>query len=359
MRYQVRELSPGIVTPGPPGSWPIKSPKSAALRPPGQSPGAKLARNGIGRYGIGVTAPSEHAEVAAGGRQIPVSRPAKVLFPDDDITKLQLAEYYSAVAGVMVPHLEGRPIAMERFPDGLHGQRFYQKRVTSSAPEWVARATVSKKGGELVQAIGADAATLVWLADQACITPHIWLSRIDQPMHPDLLIFDLDPPSYDAFAEAQRVALAVRDLLGELGLECVAKTTGGKGLHVIAPLDRAADYGAVRAFADRAGAVLARRDPDRVTTEFRKEQRDGRLFMDTTRNAYAQHVVAPYAVRARAGAPVATPLTWDEVADPGLHPTRFTLRTVPERIAGGEPAWPPLGGQALARAEELLASLDS
>ncbi|HEU5001647.1 MAG TPA: non-homologous end-joining DNA ligase [Actinomycetota bacterium] len=301
----------------------------------------------------------ETIEIPAGGRAVPVSRPGKVLFPEDGITKRDLAEYYAAVAELMVPYLTGRPIAMERFPDGLGGQRFYQKKLPSSAPEWVHRAVVSKKGGELTQAIGADAATLVWLADQACITPHIWLSRIDEPMNPDLLIFDLDPPGYDAFGEAQRVALAVRDLLSDLTLSCVAKTTGGKGIHVVVPLDRSADYGAVRAFADTAGQVLAGRDPERLTTEFRKEQRQGRLFMDTTRNAYAQHVVAPYAVRARPGAPVATPLTWEEVEDRRLRPEHFTLRSVPERVARGEPAWPALTGQSLRGPANLLAALAS
>ena len=302
-------------------------------------------------------AQGERTEVRVGDRLVPVSRPGKVLFPDDGITKLELAGYYAAVAGVMAAHLEGRPIALERFPDGLGGQRFYQKKLSPSAPEWVQRAVVSKKGGELTQAVGADAATLVWLADQACITPHVWLSRIDRPLNPDLLIFDLDPPSHDAFPEAQRVARAVRELLGELGLSCVAKTTGGKGIHVVAPLDRSAGYGAVRAFADRAGQVLADRDPERLTTKFRKDQREGRLFMDTTRNAYAQHVVAPYAVRARPGAPVATPLTWDEVEDARVRPTHFTVRSVPGRVGGGEPAWPALEGQSLVEAAQRLAKL--
>jgi bifunctional non-homologous end joining protein LigD len=303
-------------------------------------------------------ATTERALVQAGPRAVAVSRPDKVLFPEDGITKLELAEYYAAVAGVMLPHLAGRPIALERFPDGLNGQRFYQKDVGSSVPEWVHRVTVHKRGGELTQIVCDDAATLVYLANQACITPHVWLSRADRPQHPHLLVFDLDPPSYEAFPEARRAALAVRTLLAELQLSCVAKTTGGKGLHVIVPLDGEADYAAVRQFADSVGRLLQRHDRTRVTMEFHKEHRGGRLFLDTTRNAYAQHIVAPYGVRARAGAPVATPLAWAEVEDPDLRPELFSLRTVPRRVQSGEPAWGPLQGQSLiepARRLSLLA----
>jgi bifunctional non-homologous end joining protein LigD len=303
-------------------------------------------------------ATTEPARVHAGPRVVPVSRPDKVLFPDEGITKLELAQYYVAVADVMLPHLAGRPIALERFPDGLKGQRFYQKDVGPSAPEWLHRVSVRKRGGELTQIVCDDAATLVYLADQACITPHVWLSRVDRPHHPDQLVFDLDPPSYEAFLEARRTALAIRTLLAELQLAGCAKTTGGKGLHVIVPLDGETDYAGVRRFADALGRVLQRRDPTRVTTEFHKEHRGGRLFLDTTRNAYAQHIVAPYGVRARPGAPVATPLAWAEVEDPDLRPELFSLRTVPRRVQSGEPAWVPLQGQSLiepARRLSLLA----
>ena len=213
--------------------------------------------------------------IRAGRWTVPVSRPEKVLFPRDGITKLDLAEHYARVAPLMLPLTRGRPVAMERFPDGLGGPRFYHKNVRS-VPDWVRTETVGKKGGELTQVVCDNAATLVWMADQASITPHLWLSRTDRPQHPDQLIFDLDPPE-GRFAEARRVALVVRELLDELGLPSYPKTTGGKGIHVMVPLDRRADYGKVREFAAAVGEVLVNRDPKRLTMEFRKANRDGRL----------------------------------------------------------------------------------
>jgi len=217
--------------------------------------------------------------VGAGRRTLQVSRPAKILFPDDGITKLALAEYYAVVGSVMLPHVRGRPVAMERYPNGLGGHRFYQKNVGGSVPEWITTVPVRKERGELTLVVCNDVATLVYLADQACITPYVWLSRIDRSDHPDQLIFDLDPPE-DRFAEARWAALLVRDLLADLRLPSVAKTTGGKGIHVMVPLDRRADFDAVRTFARAVAEVLAAREPKRLTTEQRRGKRNGRLFLD-------------------------------------------------------------------------------
>jgi bifunctional non-homologous end joining protein LigD len=297
------------------------------------------------------------ATVRAGRRAVLVSRPGKVLFPDDGITKLQLAEYYASVGPAMVPLVRNRPVAMERYPDGLRGQRFYQKNVTA-APEWVIRVPIRKEGGRLTQMVCNDVATLVYLADQACVTPHAWLSRVDKPDHPDQLIFDLDPPE-GRFAEARWAALLVRDLLAELGLPSVAKTTGGKGIHLMVPLDRRADFDAVRGFARAVGELLAAREPKRLTTEQRRGKRDGRLFLDAGRNGYAQHAVAPYGVRARAGAPVSTPLHWSEVEDRKLLPERFTVRTVPARVERDGDPWGPLRGRSLRAPSRLLDAMRS
>jgi bifunctional non-homologous end joining protein LigD len=294
----------------------------------------------------------EPASIRAGRWAVPVSRPEKVLFPTDGITKLDLAEHYARVAPLMLPLVRGRPVAMERFPDGLGGPRFYHKNVRS-VPDWVRTETVGKKGGELTQVVCDNAATLVWMADQACITPHLWLSRVDRPKYPDQLMFDLDPPE-GKFGEARRLALVLRELLDDLGLPSFAKTTGGKGLHVMVPLDRRADYGRVREFAVRVGELLVRRDPKRLTMEFRKANREGRLFVDLGRNAYSQHAVAPYAVRARDGAPVATPLHWTEVEDKRLRPERFTIRAVAERVKRGENPWGTPRARSLTRPARVL-----
>jgi bifunctional non-homologous end joining protein LigD len=286
---------------------------------------------------------------------VEIARPGKLLFPDDGISKLDLAEYYAAVGAALLPHVRGRPVAMERYPDGLGGERFYQKEA-GSVPGWVVTAEVRKEGGHLTQVVCNDIATLVYLADRACVTPHVWLSRIDRPDNPDQLIFDLDPPEH-GFAEARRVALVLRDLLADLKLSSVAKTTGGKGIHVMVPLNRRAGFDEVRGFARAVADLLAARDPERITTEQRRDKRRGRLFVDVMRNAYAQHAAAPYAVRARPGAPVATPLHWDEVEDATLSPERFTMRSVPLRVERDGDPWGRLRGRSLTGPGDLVREL--
>jgi bifunctional non-homologous end joining protein LigD len=302
-----------------------------------------------------VTGGSGHGEplaIRAGRRTVTVSRPDKVLFPADGVTKRDLAQHYARVAPAMVPLIRGHPVALERFPDGIGSMRFYHKNIKHT-PEWVHTVTVGKRGGELNQVVVDEAATLVWMADQACITPHIWLSRADKLMNPDQMIVDLDPPE-GKFGEARRVALVVRALLDDLGLPSFPKTTGGKGIHVMVPLDRKAAFDEVRAFADRLAAVLSADDPRRLTTEFRKEKRGDRLFLDMGRNAYAQHAVAPYAVRPRDGAPVATPLDWSEVEDRRLKPERFTIKAVAKRLETGDDPWGSLRGRSLSGASRVL-----
>jgi bifunctional non-homologous end joining protein LigD len=316
---------------------------------------AVAARQGEARGGRRAAANSRSVRV--GRWTLEVSNADRVLFPDDGITEGDLAEYYAAVSGAMLPHVRGRPVAMERYPDGLGRPGFLHKDVRRwRLPPWVKTAEVAKEQGRLTQVICSDARTLVWLADQACITPHVWLSRVDRPDRPDQLIFDLDPP--DGFEAARRAALDLRSLLEELGLSALVKTTGGRGLHVVVVLDRRADFDAVRAFARRVAEVLADRAPDRVTTEQRRARRGHRVYLDVMRNAYAQHAVAPYAVRARAGAPVATPLDWSEVEDRRLDPGRFTIRTMPRRLERDGDPWARLGrGRSLDAPSRRLEAL--
>jgi bifunctional non-homologous end joining protein LigD len=294
---------------------------------------------------------------------VELSHPGKVLFPGEGITKHDLVEYYRGVAGVMLPPLRERPVSMTRFPDGITGDGIVQKNVPSYFPGWITRARVRKEGGSLQQVICDKPATLVYLANQACIEVHAFLSRLDRITEPDQLIFDLDPPDENRFGDVRVCALRLRELLtGELGLPAFVKTTGGKGLHVHVPLNARADFDTVREFARGAAGVLAARNPDLVTTEQRKDKRGARIYADVMRNAYAQLAVAPYSVRARSGAPVATPLSWDEVADPDLSPGQFTLRTVPGRVRAGGRAAGPWAGMArrrsgLARAHESLQRL--
>jgi bifunctional non-homologous end joining protein LigD len=293
--------------------------------------------------------PTAAAEVRAGRRRVRITHPDKLLFAADGISKLELAEYYAGVAPVMAPHLRDRPLNLWRWNAGIDGARVVQQEIPRGAPEWIRRASVAKReGGSVCHAVGGEAATLAWLANQNCITPHVWSARADRPERPDRLVFDLDPPEGGDFAVVRRAALALGELLRELGLEPFAMVTGSKGVHVVAPLRRGAGSDAVRGAAGAIGQRLADGAPDALTTAWRKEKRGGRVLVDTARNTYAQTVVAPYAVRALPGAPVAVPLAWEELEDPELHPRRWTLRTLPARLeAAGDP-WKDIARHARA-----------
>jgi len=273
---------------------------------------------------------------------VKLSHPDKVLFPDDGITKADLADYYASVADAMLPLVKDRPMNLWRWNTGIDGQRVVQQGIPKGAPDWVARVEVERRaGGKVTHAMINDARTLRWLANQNCITPHVWQSRADKLDRPDRIVFDLDPSVEDEleqFDDVRKGALALGDHLRELGLVPFAMTTGSRGIHVVAPLKRTKDANTVR---ERAGEIAEEfaASHDTLTTFWRKEKRDGRILVDTARNTYAQTVVAPYAVRALPGAPVATPLEWDELKDPELHPRRWTLRDVGARIADRGNPW--------------------
>ncbi|HEU4692233.1 MAG TPA: non-homologous end-joining DNA ligase, partial [Vicinamibacterales bacterium] len=248
-----------------------------------------------------------------------ITHPEKVLFPDDGITKGAVAAYYEAVAEIMVPHIKDRPITMERFPSGIGRKGFIQKDVSKGFPAWLERVEVPKKDGVVHHPIVKDARSLLWLANQNCITPHVWTSRAPDLFNPDICVFDLDPSREDPEALAG-AALALRDLLAELGLESWVKTSGSKGFHIVVPLDGKADFGAVHGFANTVGTVLVSRDPKHLTQEFSKADRGGRILVDTGRNGYSATFAAPYAVRAKRGAPISAPCTWLEVEKGEVEP---------------------------------------
>jgi bifunctional non-homologous end joining protein LigD len=278
--------------------------------------------------------------VTVGGIRVDLSNTGKVLFPDDGITKGDLIEYYQDTAERMLPYFRDRPVTMMRYPDGITGPRIVQKNAPGYFPGWVTRTEVKKEGGTLRHVLCDKPATFVYLANQACIESHVFLSRTDRLDHPDQFVVDLDPPGSAEFGQARRCALWLRSLLeDELGLTTYVKTTGGHGLHVHVPLNRQEGFDEVRAFARDASAVIAARHPDVLTVEQRKDKRGGRVYADIMRNAYAQTVVAPYVVRGRPGALVATPLHWDEVEDTGLAPDRFSIRTIAGRLGDTADPW--------------------
>jgi bifunctional non-homologous end joining protein LigD len=287
----------------------------------------------------------------AGRRRVRISNPGKVLFPDDGITKEDLARYYAAVAPAMVPHVKDRPLNLWRWNTGIQHDVVVQQAIPKGAPEWVRRVTVPRRrGGDVVHAVGGEAATLVWLANQNCITPHVWTARADRPDHPDRLVFDFDPPDDgdDHLGAIRAGALAIGDLLRERGLQPYAMTSGSRGIHVVAPLRRRHASDQVRAVAGELAEEVAERLPDQLTTSWRKAGRGGRVLVDAARNTYAQTAVAPYAVRAKPGAPVATPLAWEELSDPQLSARSWTLQTVGERLAERGDPWAGIADHAAA-----------
>jgi bifunctional non-homologous end joining protein LigD len=275
--------------------------------------------------------------IQAGRRGVTISRPDKPLFPCG-ITKADLARYYEQVAATMLPHIRERPLNLERYPDGIEGERILQQRAGGYFPDWIRRVPVRKEGGTVEHVAAADAATLVYLAGQACITLHPWLSRKDFLDRPDRLIFDLDP-SNGKPAEVRKAARTMAELLRELGLGPWAMTTGSRGYHLTVPLKRRADFNRVRAFARDVAALASRREPRLFTTEQRKAKRQGRILIDVMRNAYAHTAVAPYSVRARPDAPVAAPLHLEELKDAATRPDRWTLKSVLQRLDRDGDPW--------------------
>jgi bifunctional non-homologous end joining protein LigD len=291
--------------------------------------------------------------------KVQLSHPDKELFPADGITKADLARYYEAVAEWMLPHVRGRPLSMLRFPDGIEGQGFFHKNVPNHYPDWIRRVQVDKRGGTVVHALVCDADTLVYLVGQNTITPHVWLSRADRIRQPDRVVFDLDPAPGADFAAVRRAARWTGELLREIGLEPFAQVTGSKGIHVWTPLRRRATFEDVRPFARDLAERLVARHPDELTTEFRKAERAGRILVDVMRNAYAQTSVPPYAVRPRPGAPVATPIEWDELSDSKLRPDRWTVKNVLRRLGAKGDPWTDIASFArgLSLARKRLAAL--
>ena len=274
-----------------------------------------------------------------------ITHPEKVLFPDDGITKGQLAAYYEAVAPVMLPHLCGRPVTMERYPAGIGAAGFFHKDVSRGFPDWLERVEVPKKGGTVHYPLVCDARALLWLANQNTITPHVWTSRTPDLHRPDLCVFDLDPSTDDREA-LRAAALGLRDLLSELRLASWLKTSGSKGFHIVIPLDGTAKVGQVARFAHAVGSTLVGRDPDRLTQEFSKADRGGRILVDTGRNGYGATFAAAYAVRAKPGAPVSAPCTWEELERGDVGPRTFTLRTMAARLGQVGDIWAEMRGRA-------------
>jgi len=280
---------------------------------------------------------------------VKLTHPERVLWPGDGLTKQDLYDYFGDVAAVMLPHTRGRPVSMQRFRGSIDEGGFFQKDLPRGAPDWLKTVEVGKRGGGVVRHILADdRPTLLWLAQQGCVTPHVFPRRADRLDRPDRLVIDLDP-STDDFDAVRRAALACGEALRGHGLAPFAMVTGSRGIHVVVPLKRTRDVRDVLAWAHAFAGELADADPGALTTEFHKDRRGDRIYLDVARNGPAQTVVPPYAPRPRPHAPVATPLHWEELEDRALRPDGWTIRSVLERLEalGGDP-WVEIGKAAAA-----------
>ena len=282
-----------------------------------------------------------------------ITHPEKVLFPDDGITKGDLAEYYHTIASLMLPHIEARPVTMERFPAGIGAKGFLQKDVSKGFPDWLKRVEAPKKGGSVHYPLVCDERSLMWIANQNCITPHVWASRSPKLYEPDVCVFDLDPSAEDDPDTLRAAALAVRDVLAEVGLPSWVKTSGSKGFHIVVPLDAESGFDEVAAFTLAVAKVLVERDPDNLTLEFTKVDRGGRIYVDVGRNGYSATFAAAYAVRARPGAPVSAPCTWQEIEQGTVEPRSFSVRTMPDRVAKVGDLWADLAQRGYSLEEPL------
>jgi bifunctional non-homologous end joining protein LigD len=259
----------------------------------------------------------------------------------------------------MLPHLRGRPVTMERYPAGIGRKGFWQKDVSKGFPEWLQRVEVPKKDGVVHHAIVTDVRSLLWVTNQNTVTQHVWTSRVPDLDHPDLCVFDLDPSADDPDA-VRAAALELRDLLDELTLPSWIKTTGSKGFHIVVPLDGKTPVNVVARFANTVGATFVKRAPDRLTQEFSKADRRGRIYVDTGRNGYSATFAAAYTVRAKPGAPVSAPCTWKEVEDGNVDPQTFTIRNMAARFDTVGDVWGDMRrrGRSLKRAIEKLKRLN-
>jgi bifunctional non-homologous end joining protein LigD len=276
-------------------------------------------------------------EIRVGRRVIKTSSEDRIVFPRDGITKGEIVDYYRRIAPFMLPHVRKRRLTMERFQPNIDAKPVFQKDMPEHFPDWVPRVEVPKHGGTVTHVVCDNAETLVYIANQGCLTPHVGLQRIDKNEFPDQMIFDLDPPA-DDFEIVRSVAFKMRDLLAEFGLTPFLKTTGSRGLHIVIALDRKLPFDSVRAIARDIAEEMTRRD-SRVTTEQLKKNRGGRLFLDTNRNGTAQTAVPAFAVRAKDGAPVAMPITWHELEDKKVNARSWNIRNACERMESIEDPW--------------------
>lgn len=286
-------------------------------------------------------------------RRLELTNLDKVLFPRSKITKLALIEYYEKIAPIMLPWLHNRALSLFRFPDGIDGQKFFQKNTPDYFPTWIKRLKVALKSIDKfdLYSVCNNLETLIYLANYVCV-PHIWLSKIDKLDFPDRLIFDLDPGK-NGFEQVRILALELNHFLRKLGLKPFAMLTGSTGMHVIVPIKRTKNFDEVRAFAKEISQLLVKKNPDLYTIEMNITKRKERVFIDVLRNGFGATSVAPYAVRDKEGAPVATPISWDEVGEQGLSSQRYNIHNIFKKLENQPHPWSDFNQAAISLTESI------
>jgi DNA ligase D len=279
--------------------------------------------------------------IEAAGREVPITNPGKVYFNERGDTKLDLVRYYQAVEEPLMRAMGGRPVLLQRFPNGASGPSFFQKRVPDTRPEWLETTIVSTPNGTTSLAlVAADLAHVLWAVNLGCLGFHVWPSQASDPDHADELRIDLDPSPGVTFALVREAAVEVHALFDELGVMCLPKTTGNRGIHVYVRLQPRWTSYEVRSAAVAVGRELERRRPDLITCAWWKEERGRRVFVDFNQNAPHKTIFGAWSVRARPGAQVSTPFAWNELED--ITPDVLTIATVPPRVAAGGDPWLPM-----------------
>jgi bifunctional non-homologous end joining protein LigD len=272
-------------------------------------------------------------------KDISISKPDKILYPEDGYNKADVVAYYEKIFDYMFPHVSNRLLMLQRFPDGIKSAGFYQKEVPGYFPEWIDRAQVSKKeGGNITHVICNSRETAVYLANQACITFHTWLSRAENPDFPDKVIIDLDPPGQE-FAKIRKTLFRVRDFFDKTELRVFLMTTGSKGLHFVIPVEPENTFEKVKFKADLLAERLEKECESQFTTNLSKNKREGKIYLDSQRNSYGQTGVAPYSLRPVKGAPIATPIHWDEAFQKGFNARKYHIRNIFRRLAHVRDPW--------------------
>jgi bifunctional non-homologous end joining protein LigD len=299
-------------------------------------------------------------DIEIGKRSVRLTHPDRVLFPRDGVTKGDLAEYYASIGNAIVPHLRNRPFTLKRYPHGIHGQAYFHKQAPKGKPAWIPTRqfrTWPREGeSRLVDfTLVNEPAALVWMVQMNCIDMNAWYSRVDKPERPDYVVFDLDPPdSRNGFAQAIRVAHLVREALERLTLRSYVKTSGADGIHVLVPITRRSSYPDTYELAERVARRLEAEHRGLVTTEWLKKKRRG-VLVDHRQNGRGKTIAAAYSVRPRPGAPVSTPLRWQELGEK-VRPRDFGMREALRRVEQHGDLFEPVlqGGQALAPALRRL-----